>query len=335
MTDPTAILREPFAPEQVGKLPRVTCRNCSQSKTKNCDKHSKAKCPGCGGYLTTAHIHLDYVGHAAVTQRLLNADPEWTWEPLALDDTGVPVVRVDNGEATMWVRLTVNGVTRIGVGTAPAGSFELHKQLISDAIRNVAMRFGVALDLWSKEPLPEVIEGSHNTTSKPAGDGGGPPRPPSPALPVPGGESPATLTPVSGDPGAVEQMASGADVAATGPDSAGEPPDATGVARPRPPSAPTGSHTEAPEWFAGANRRARAIAKSVLGDSKDGEYKARWEALVWAASGGVTTESKALTKEQHSAFVTRLVDVSSGRASIVESDDPKWLGFTLEYREAS
>ena len=31
--------------------------------------------------------------------------------------------------------------------------FELEKQLISDAIRNAAMRFGVALDLWAKEDL--------------------------------------------------------------------------------------------------------------------------------------------------------------------------------------
>lgn len=92
---------------------------------------------------------------------------------------------------------------------------------------------------------------------------------------------------------------------------------------------------DAPEWFSGANRRARAIAKSVLGaDSKDGEYTARWEALVWAASGGVTTESKELTREQHSAFVTRLKDCSAGLARIVETDDPQFLGFTLEYREA-
>lgn len=225
MTDPTAILREPFAAEQVGKLPRVTCRNCSQSRTKNCDSHSKSKCRDCGGYLTTAHIHLDYVGHAAVTQRLLNADPGWTWEPLALDEHGVPIIRVENGEATMWIKMTVAGVTRIGVGSAPAGSFELQKQLISDAIRNVAMRFGVALDLWSKEPLPEIIEGSHNVDPKSAGEvtAAAPPPAggPSPAPSVPGGETPATLSPEPVTPGAVEQtaLAHGAD--GTVPDSAG------------------------------------------------------------------------------------------------------------------
>lgn len=225
MTDPTAILREPFAAEQVGKLPRVTCRNCSQSRTKNCDSHSKSKCRDCGGYLTTAHIHLDYVGHAAVTQRLLNADPGWTWEPLALDEHGVPIIRVENGEATMWIKMTVAGVTRIGVGSAPAGSFELQKQLISDAIRNVAMRFGVALDLWSKEPLPEIIEGSHNVDPESAGEvtAAAPPPAggPSPAPSVPGGETPATLSPEPVTPGAVEQTALAHGAAATGPDSAG------------------------------------------------------------------------------------------------------------------
>ena len=101
-----------------------------------------------------------------MTDRLLQADPTWTWEPLTIGDDGVPVINVANGEATMWIRMTVNSVTRIGVGSAPAQSFELHKQLISDAIRNVAMRFGVALDLWSKEPLPEVAEAVGDDTPR-------------------------------------------------------------------------------------------------------------------------------------------------------------------------
>lgn len=134
---------------------------------------------------------------------------------------------------------------------------------------------------------------------------------PSGASPEPGGETPAPTTTTPLDVDAVEQTA---DV----------------------PAAPAGPEPEAPEWFAGANRKARAIAKSAIGDdSKDPEYVARWEALVWAASGGTTTESKALTKDQHGAFVTRLKDVSSGLARIVETDDPQWLGFTLEYKEVA
>lgn len=200
--DPAVILRQPFAPEQIGKLPKISCRACSKAPGKVCSDHSKSKCKACGNYITTAHVDLDYVGHAGVTDRLLQADPTWTWEPLTIGDDGVPVINVANGEATMWIRMTVNGVTRIGVGSAPAQSFELHKQLISDAIRNVAMRFGVALDLWSKEPLPEAMEHDDPTppvakTSK--SSGGGDARPPvvaSPGVPAPDPEAPGVTAPV-------------------------------------------------------------------------------------------------------------------------------------------
>jgi len=46
-------LREPFDPKLIGKLPRKT----KDGKT----------------------VYLDFVGHAAVTDRLLQVDPEWSW----------------------------------------------------------------------------------------------------------------------------------------------------------------------------------------------------------------------------------------------------------------
>ena len=118
-------LREPFPASAVGKLPR-------------------------GG--TT----LDYVGHAAVTDRLLEVDPLWNWEPAAFTEAGLPRIVMDGNQAVLWIKLTICGVTRLGVGICNASAFELEKQLISDALRNAAMRFGVALDLWSKEPLHDV-----------------------------------------------------------------------------------------------------------------------------------------------------------------------------------
>lgn len=143
-----AALRAPFAPEQIGKLPRVTCRDCSR---KSCQQHRKEKCRGCGGYLSTAHIHLDYVGHAAVTDRLLTVDPWWSWEPVAVDDHGRPLL---DGDGALWIRLTIGGVTRLGIGHADGKTGpDAMKEAIGDAIRNAAMRFGVALDLWSKEQL--------------------------------------------------------------------------------------------------------------------------------------------------------------------------------------
>lgn len=143
-------LREPFPTEDVGKLPRITCSQCRDSRTKNCDRHTKQKCHECGNWITTAHVHLDYVGHAELTDRLLSVDPEWNWEPLALDGNGVPFL---DGNGGMWIRLTIGGTTRFGYGHADGKrGGDAIKETIGDALRNAAMRFGVALDLWRREP---------------------------------------------------------------------------------------------------------------------------------------------------------------------------------------
>src|SRR4051794_33453049 len=109
-------LRAPFDAKTVGKLPRVTCKDCSQSQGKVCGKHNKSKCATCGNYITSAHIHLDYVGHAAVTDRLLSVDPEWTYKLLATNQDGSPVVFTnglsDNvAKLGIWIELTIAGVT--------------------------------------------------------------------------------------------------------------------------------------------------------------------------------------------------------------------------------
>jgi hypothetical protein len=62
----------------------------------------------------------------------------------------------------MWIRLTVHDadglpVTRLGYGDAPGKSSAM-KELIGDAIRNAGMRFGIALDLWSKERDDYTVE---------------------------------------------------------------------------------------------------------------------------------------------------------------------------------
>jgi hypothetical protein len=150
-TDALLKLLEPFPAEQVGKLPRVTCKDCSDYKV-NCSKHQRAKCDVCGGFVSTKHIHLDYVGHADVTRRLLETDPAWDWEPLAEDEHGLPIFDTDakDNPVGLWIKLTVLGVTRRGYGSCPSGQNDAVKVLIGDALRNAAMRFGVALDLWAK-----------------------------------------------------------------------------------------------------------------------------------------------------------------------------------------
>ena len=114
------LLRQPFKPHQISKLPK-------------------------------GNVFLDYVGHAALTDRLLDADQEWNWEPLALDAAGLPALDANGG---LWIRLTVNGLTRLGYGHAGAKKGgDAVKELIGDALRNAAMRFGAALDLWHKGDL--------------------------------------------------------------------------------------------------------------------------------------------------------------------------------------
>lgn len=147
-TEPLALLRKPFPANQVSKLPKGT-----QEQNK-CPPNEKRNCTVCGGWHHPRIIHLDYVGHAAVTDRLLDADPAWSWEPLALTEEGLPRFDASGG---LWIRLTVCGVTRLGYGHAAQkekmdpGARE--KEVLGDAIRNSAMRFGVALDLWHKGDL--------------------------------------------------------------------------------------------------------------------------------------------------------------------------------------
>src|SRR5690606_27582824 len=96
-------------------------------------------------------MHLDFVGHAAVTDRMLDVDPFWNWEPLACDQYGLPLFDNNGG---LWIRLTIAGVTRLGYGDAQGKrGGDAVKEAIGDAIRNAAMRFGVALDLWHKGDL--------------------------------------------------------------------------------------------------------------------------------------------------------------------------------------
>ena len=155
-----AALRAPFPDTEIGQLPKIACKACTDSKLKYCDKHRKEKCKACGNYITTAHTHLDYVGHAAVTQRLLAVDPGWTWEPVAFDDRGLPAVDQNGG---LWIRLTVLDVTRLGYGHADGKSGgNALKEAIGDAIRNAAMRFGVAIDLWHKGTLSGATEPTHD-----------------------------------------------------------------------------------------------------------------------------------------------------------------------------
>lgn len=139
-------MREPFPAHQIGKLPKPTK---AQTDSKN-----KSRCSVCNGWHDPNVVHLDYVGHAPLTDRLLDSDPNWDWEPLAFNEKGLPQFDTDGG---LWIKLTVCGVTRLGYGNAAKSQYKdigsREKEVIGDALRNASMRFGAALDLWHKGDL--------------------------------------------------------------------------------------------------------------------------------------------------------------------------------------
>lgn len=102
-------------------------------------------------YLPKGGVKLAYVGHAALTDRLLDVDPNWSWEPVAFGTDGLPKLDEIGG---LWIKLTVCGVTRLGYGDAgEKKGTNAMKERIGDALRNAGMRFGAALDLWHKGEL--------------------------------------------------------------------------------------------------------------------------------------------------------------------------------------
>lgn len=144
-------LRDEFPPEARGKLPRSTCKDCANSQRKRCDNHTwVTNCPECRGSHSSATMHIDFVGHADVTARLLAVDPLWFWEPFTPEEVNALPPKYREG---LWIWLHVLGVKRAGFGHAEndrqRGGDEV-KVAIGDALRNAAMRFGVALDLWAK-----------------------------------------------------------------------------------------------------------------------------------------------------------------------------------------
>jgi hypothetical protein len=163
-----AKLRAPFTPEQIGVKPKLTCSACSK---KECKVHEKRTCRECGNFISPQHIHLSYVGHAEVTDRLLEIDPEWDWEPVADGPDGLPAFDVFGG---IWIRLTIAGVTRLGYGAPDAGKRgpDAIKEAIGDAIRNGALRFGVALDLWGAtyDKIPAPAGGRRRKADQPSPD---------------------------------------------------------------------------------------------------------------------------------------------------------------------
>ena len=97
---------------------------------------------------------VDYVDHAHVTERLNQVIPGWTWEPMGRTDTGLPAFDEIGG---LWILLELPDGTKVpGYGEPGQRGHDAIKGAISDAIKNAAMRLGVALDLWKGKPVERV-----------------------------------------------------------------------------------------------------------------------------------------------------------------------------------
>lgn len=158
---PLSLMRVPFPEHHISKLPKATK---AQNDAVKLDYKKGIRCKVCGGWHAPDVVHLDYVGHAALTDRLLDVDENWSWEPVAYGPDGLPAFDKNGG---IWIKLTVLGVSRLGYGDAngkPGG--DAVKEAIGDALRNAAMRYGAGLDLWHKGVL-HLDDGEPSTPDAP------------------------------------------------------------------------------------------------------------------------------------------------------------------------
>lgn len=189
-------LAAPFPEDEIELLPKQLSKQNNQRAACNADNPDRNGLY-CGGYHAPS-VHLHYVGHAGITTRLNEVvGPEgWSWEPVSravdptllaqavasgdtdmvrlLMETAPPKI-VDN---CMWIRLTVNGVTKLGFGDAQGKTgANAVKEIIGDALRNASMRFGIGTYLWSKSAKAQAQVEQH---AEPAAAG--------PAVDLPSGE---------------------------------------------------------------------------------------------------------------------------------------------------
>lgn len=134
-------LVKPFPKEAMGKKPQPYKRDSL-----------KGKCTECGGYHGLPALHLDFVSHAAITNRLntVAGVENWDLTPLARDEQGNPVL---DKEGNLWATLTILGASKIEVGDGSS-----MKDRVANALRRCGMRFGMALELWSKEELENEVQ---------------------------------------------------------------------------------------------------------------------------------------------------------------------------------
>jgi hypothetical protein len=192
ISDRWAALQAPFDPDEIELLPKPTKKENPAGPCTKPDRNGLT----CGGWHGLPAVHLSYVGHAGITMRLNEvAGPDgWSWEPAYRDVDGeLLAAAIASGnpamvdvvmrnaparftEGGLWIRLTIMGETRLGFGDAAGKSgTNAVKEIIGDAIRNAAMRFGVGTYLWSKsDRAAAMAEGWDDDDTEPIGAGAAP-----------------------------------------------------------------------------------------------------------------------------------------------------------------
>jgi hypothetical protein len=153
-------LREPLPADQIGKLPKIP-------RAQQNDR--KQGCRYCGGYHVPIadNLHVDYVAHAIVTDKLNTIVGQDGWG-LAID----LLKESKDGEHVIGIlaTLTIAGLSKQEAGDPGKRSTwgEELKLAISDWLPRAAMRFGLGLEVWAKQPLDKVIVEDAHEPERPA-----------------------------------------------------------------------------------------------------------------------------------------------------------------------
>lgn len=140
-------LAAPFGQDDLEKLPKpLKARDDNKGR---CEPNSYYSADGhaCGGWHARS-VHLDYVGHAGITQRLNDVlGPQgWDFMPMALTPEGLPIMSREQFWGALTIRVEDQEVTKYDV----AANYNGPQEAWGDALRRCAMRFGVGTYLWSK-----------------------------------------------------------------------------------------------------------------------------------------------------------------------------------------
>src|SRR5260221_654912 len=103
------------------------------------------------------NVHMvEYIEWHTVADILDEVAPNWTHS--------VKDIRPIGNIMTVTVAITIDGITREGIGTGRAGSETGIKKAEHDALKRAAVKFGIARDLYKKEnETPESAEASQNS----------------------------------------------------------------------------------------------------------------------------------------------------------------------------